>query len=224
MQRKQIEGFIAALSDDKKAAYRTYMEELIPQTDEAVFRRFLFAFASVQTGWQANVALYQALYDLEWCNDQMALRERIQSVPAGLSNNREKYIWDLSNHFWSINGPEWYRRHHDESWQDYRDRMVDNIFGLGPAKVSFAVEMIYPEAAEVVCLDRHMLRMYKYCSTQEYKQYENHWVKHSLKSDVNPVVSRWMCWDHIQDQPDSRYWAYILEKGDTPKQTAGEIV
>ena len=193
------------------------MGELVPQTDEAVFRRFLFAFASVQTRWQENVALYQALYDLEWCNDQKELRRRIQDVYTGLANNRERYIWDLSNHFWDINGPEWYRRHCDETWTDYRDRMVENIFGLGPAKVSFAIEMIYPDAAEVVCLDRHMLRMYKhpkdYCSATQYRQYEDHWVQHSLKSDVNPAVSRWMCWDRIQDQPDSRYWAYILEPG-----------
>lgn len=90
------------------------------------------------------------------------------------------------------------------------------VTGLGPAKVSFALEMAFPLEAEVLCLDVHMLRLYgkktQDLRVGEYQRMEADWVARSRAVDMPPYIVKQMHWDRLQGRPDSRYWSHVLEK------------
>ena len=46
-----------------------------------------------------------------------------------------------------------------EPFADARDRIAGAVTGLGPAKSSFALGLIYPFEATVCCIDTHIARM-----------------------------------------------------------------
>jgi hypothetical protein len=105
----------------------------------------------------------------------------------------------------------------NESWSEFRNRIEKNIKGLGLAKSSFAIEMIYPSEAEVVCLDTHLFKAYGLDQVKHRKKYdllENHWVKNSVKKDLPSYIARCIYWDRKQEKTDSRYWSHVLEEGD----------
>jgi hypothetical protein len=88
------------------------------------------------------------------------------------------------------------------------------------AKVSFALEMIHPNEARVLCLDVHMLRLYdmehlKYNKSntgiKQYKKAEQHWSINCGKNKIPSYVARCAYWDHLQGKDDSRYWSFVLE-------------
>jgi len=195
-------------------SYINYWGDLTAQTDADVFRRFLFAFCSVHTSWESNVAGYCALRDFElWLGDREALRSRLVASGVGLYNNRTKFIGDFAEVFWA--GPCYFRRRPRESWGAYRDRLEHNILGLGPAKTSFALELAFPLEAEVLCLDVHMLRMYgkrgQSMKVGEYERYEHDWLGRSRAVELPSYIVKQIHWDSQQGRSDSRYWSHVLE-------------
>ena len=101
-------------------------------------------------------------------------------------------------------------------WQRFRNVIADNLPKLGLAKTSFALEMIYPLTAQVICIDRHMWKAFgwldpdKSGSPAQYHYYENYWLMLSKAYNVRPVIARNIFWDQIQNQPNSLYWAKYL--------------
>jgi len=82
------------------------------------------------------------------------------------------------------------------------------------AKVSFSLEMIYPNEAEVTCMDTHLFQAYGLNQTKHakyYKDIEDYWLFKSRQSRVPSYIARCILWDRKQEQPDSRYWSYVLE-------------
>jgi hypothetical protein len=97
---------------------------------------------------------------------------------------------------------------------------LNKISGIGLAKISFALEMIHPNEARVLCGDIHQLRLYdvealKYnkskVGSQIYKKMERHWMVNCGKLKVPSYVARSIYWDDLQKKEDSRYWSYVLE-------------
>jgi hypothetical protein len=97
---------------------------------------------------------------------------------------------------------------------------VSKISGIGLAKVSFALEMIHPNEARVLCGDIHQLRLYdmeslKYnksrSGTDLYKKMERHWMVNCGKLGVPSYIARSIYWDDLQKKEDSRYWSFVLE-------------
>lgn len=196
--------------------YREYFAKITPTSATEKFRRFLFAFSSVHTSWKYNVNLFGLLYDTEWLKSRQELRDRIFESRAGLVEGRTKNIWDFGVRFWAE--PEWYEKRDDELWVQYRDRIQARTPGLGHAKSSFAVELLYPNEAEVVCGDTHQLQLYglKGNSSPGQKLYnyvELHWVSECRRLWIAPVAARWYLWDRKQGKADSTYWSYCLEGG-----------
>ncbi|MAT87222.1 MAG: hypothetical protein CL532_01545 [Aestuariivita sp.] len=103
-----------------------------------------------------------------------------------------------------------------DNWQKHRDKLVNALPGIGYAKTSFALEMIYPNEAECLCLDRHMLKAFGFTdvnstvSKEQYYHYENYWLDHAKAFRVPAVISRNIFWDQIQNQTNSLYWASSL--------------
>lgn len=196
--------------------YHDYFDSLRPKSDEELFRRGLFAHASVHTTWQKNVDMYALLWDLGWRTSRADLKARLAESRAGLTNNRTKYIWEFNQRFWA--DPSFYRKKGGESWVEFRGRVEKATIGLGHAKTSFFIEMTYFQDARVVCGDTHQLQLFGLKGNQSpgrriMDQVESHWVAECERLNLPPVTARWYLWDRKQNRPDSRYWSYVLEGG-----------
>jgi len=216
MNKTEVESFFESITKEEKSFQSKYWSKLKPINDSETFQRYLFAFTSVHTTWERNVIGYNAIKDWwNWINRWDILGDRLKESRIGLHNNRLKFISKFTTNFWS--NPSYYIRREGEVWSEFRNRIVNNITGLGMAKASFAVEMIYPDKAEVVCLDTHLFQAYGLNQTKHHRQYnvlENHWIDNSYKQNIPPYIARCIYWDRKQGKQDSRYWSHALEEGD----------
>lgn len=209
----KIRKVFKTLDYDTIRKYHRYWGRLTVKDNADYFRRWLFAFCSVHTTWEANVNGYNAIKNFTtWLGDDEALLGYLKTGRCGLYNNRTTYISAFANDFWS-NPSEFYRGQ-AESWRQMRDRLSTRIKGLGLAKTSFALEMSFPTEVEVVCLDIHMLRLYgdeDAGRKPSYYKYEADWIGRSTKVDTPPYITRLAYWDKLQGHKNSRYWSKCLE-------------
>lgn len=219
MNTSKADEFFKNFPFEKVEEYRSYWDGVRPQNNDDIFRRYLFAYCSVHTTWQGNVKGYNAIKDFsEWVDDKETLREKLHKSGVGLHNNRTNYIWDFKDKFWA-NPKDFFlttKKYHVKK----RDSILNKMLGLGLAKISFALEMIHPNEARVLCGDVHMLRLYdseklKYnksrSGTAEYKNIERHWSVNCGKIKVPSYIARSIYWDKLQNKDDSRYWSFVLE-------------
>jgi hypothetical protein len=210
---KNVEAFFNSISSSEIKGYKDYWEEVTPRNDSERFKRWLFAFMSVHTSWKSNISGYDAVKDWwTWINKDEYLLSRITDSRVGMQNNRLKFLTEFSHKFWS--NPSKYKKDRNESWRSFRDRLRDNTLGLGTAKTSFAIEMCYPNAAEVTCFDTHMFQIYGLDQGKDAKHYysiERHWLDMCKMWNTPAYIARCIFWDKKQGHQDSRYWSYILE-------------
>ena len=192
--------------------YKSYWQSIAPKNDTEIFQRWLFAFMSVHTTWERNVIGYEAIKDWTvWFNDDKKLMELIKGAAVGLHNNRVRFISEFARKFWA--DPDWYK-YQEGDWQAFRNRLVKGILGLGIAKVSFGLEMIYPNEAKVTCMDTHLFQAFGLDQSKDARRYieiENYWLGMCAMWNVPSTIARAILWDRKQDQTDSRYWSYVLE-------------
>lgn len=216
MITEPVESFFDSIKPEETKFQFNYWDGLKPINDTEKFQRWLFAFMSVHTSWERNIIGYNSIKNWwNWINRWDHLENKLIESRVGMQNNRTKYIKEFTIKFWS--DPSYYDKGEGETWVMYRDRLVNDIKGLGNAKVSFALEMIYPTNAEVVCLDTHLFQAYGLHQTKHNKMYHNletHWVENSRKKDLPPYIARCIYWDRKQEKEDSRYWSHVLEEGD----------
>ena len=213
-------AYIDSLDDGRVATYEKYFDTLVPAPADytEVFKRWMFAYASVHTSWKANCTLYEQLRDLQWMGDPVELKRRIVKSRAGLHNNRTRFITEFTEYYWDH--PEWFNRMPGENWFNYRNRIMEKTLGIGRAKAAFAIELIYFQQSEVACFDTHMVQFYGF-DAKTYGQgkvresdmhdMEQHWTASCLAKGVSPMTARWVWWDKKQKKSDSRYWSYVLE-------------
>jgi thermostable 8-oxoguanine DNA glycosylase len=219
MSKSKADIFFSTFPRDKILAYKQYWESVRPQNIEDIFRRYLFAYCSVHTTWKGNCAGYNAIKNFnDWIDNEEVLKDKLHKSGVGLHNNRTKYIWDFATKFWA-NPKDFYftaKKGHVKK----RDAIVNKISGIGLAKVSFALEMIHPNEARVLCGDVHQLRLYdmetlKYnkskSGTNLYKKMESHWMINCGKHKIPSYIARSIYWDALQKKEDSRYWSFVLE-------------
>lgn len=216
MNTARAEAFFSTVTNETVARYVGYWNSIRPETMEDFFRRYLFAFTSVHTTWEGNIRGYNAIKDLGWVSDKENLRERLRNSGCGMHNARAEFIWNFKdeffgnlNRFCTVKG----------DWATYRNRLVKDIKGLGIAKVSFTLEMCFPAEAEITCIDTHGVQLYELPQNgfqnkkgvEMYEEAERHWVENSFAVGAPPTIARAIYWDRKQNQPDSRYWTYVLE-------------
>jgi CRISPR/Cas system CSM-associated protein Csm2 small subunit len=182
MNTQPVDEFFDSIEDSEIKFQFDYWNKLKLINDSERFQRFLFAFMSVHTTWERNVIGYNNIKEWwNWMNRWDVLEEKLIQSRIGLHNNRLRFIKDFTLKFWS--NPSNFEIGMGEDWADFRNRIEKNIKGLGLAKSSFAIEMIYPTQAEVTCLDTHLFQAYELNQTKHNRMYhnlENHWVKNSL--------------------------------------------
>jgi len=217
--RSLADKFFAEFPKDKVVSYKEYWESVQPQNTDDIFRRYLFAYCSVHTTWKGNCSGYNAIKDFsQWIDSKEVLREKLANSGVGLHNNRTEYIWDFKTQFW--NKPQDFYFTTKKYHVKQRDQIVNRIKGLGMAKVSFALEMIHPNHARVLCGDVHQLRLYgmehltynkNRKGVSKYKRMEQHWSVNCGKLKVPSYIARCIYWDNLQNKEDSRYWSHVLE-------------
>jgi endonuclease III len=198
--------------NDRYSDYVHCWLNVAPISKEDFFRRWLFAYASIQTGWERNVVIYDTLKDLSWVGDKEQLRSLLIGCGAGMHNGRSKNISAFADAFWK--NPEAFYGRPGEAWADYRKRLMDTIPGMGLAKTSFVLEMTWPTAARVICIDTHILQLYGCIpgrlSQSRYKEIEQHWVSTCEKQKLAPAIARAIYWDSNQGYEDSSYWNCVF--------------
>ena len=219
---REVEEFIREIPISTISRYADYLNSIRPRDPRALFRRWVFAYASVHTTWRLNVRLYKKLESLEWIGDPVRLKDLITESGAGFQNQRTKYIHAFQQFYWDH--PEWFWKSPVETWVQYRDRLRDAAYGIGQAKSSFVVEMAYPSESEVVCSDTHFMQAYGKTprdissgkvSDKEEREMEAHWVRTCLKHNVPPVIGRWTAWDiKMNSFGNPRYWTWVFEERD----------
>jgi len=221
----KVEQHFAQIKDKDIESYNDYWGELKPQSNNAAFRRYLFAFMSVHTSWKNNCKGYNAIkqftkWTLEkgeqlelWNYNSDDLFKRIRDTRVGMQNNRTNYIGLFSDTFWD-SPSDYLARNSNESWIEWRDRLAKKILGLGKAKTSFAIEMLFPLEAQVVCMDTHLFQVYGLNQTKDAKLYdaiEADWLDRSEQRGLSPYMARCLYWDKNQKRKNSRYWSKVLE-------------
>lgn len=215
----KLEQLIKNATPHNIEEYNKYWQSIAPKNLKERYWRFVFAFLSVHTTWEANVRSYKLLVrDFDYVkNDLQELTDLLIRGRAGLYNMRAKGIHQFTQDFF-LNSNQ-YEPIIGETWFEFRNRIMNKLFGLGLAKTSFALEMCYPLATACVCLDTHMLDLYglsdkksKANNIQAYIKMEKHWGMEATKLGLSPYVARCMFWDEKQNQKDSRYWSHVFEK------------
>ena len=221
----KVERFFDSIKDKDIDSYNDYWGELKPQSSNAAFRRYLFAFMSVHTSWKSNCKGYNAIkqftnWTLEkgeqlelWNYNSDDLFKRIEATRVGMQNNRTNYIGKFNDTFWD-DPSDYLARNSNETWTEWRDRLAKKILGLGKAKTSFAIEMLFPLEAQVVCMDTHLFQVYGLNQSKHSKFYndiEADWLERSEKRGVAPYMARCLYWDKNQNRKNSRYWSKVLE-------------
>jgi len=207
-----VERFFHSISKDEINRHLDFWNEITPDSSEEIYKRYLFAFLSVHTSWQINRKAYLEIKDwYNWISNKELLLQKLIASGVGLHNNRSDYIISFSQDFWK--NPKKYQKQQNESWKDCRDRIEKNIKGLGIAKSSFALEMIYPVFANIVCLDTHLFQFYKLDQSKDKKQYKNlesHWTLWAKMFNMPSYIARAIYWNRNQNQKDCRYWADVF--------------
>lgn len=213
---EKAEAAIIAIDEDRKR-YNSCAQcwlSVAPLNARDFFRRWLFAYASIQTQWECNIRIYKSLKDLEWLFDDDKLRQLLTDSGAGMYNGRTTNISKFSRMYWD--DPKAFYGQPGETWYDYRDRLAETIPGMGVAKTSFVLEMTWPIRSEVICIDTHIMQLYG-CkpvrlSKYKYKELERHWVSMCHRYSLAPPIARAVYWDINKGYSNSDYWNGVFRE------------
>jgi hypothetical protein len=209
--RNRVRSYFDTIKDSEIESQSDYWSTRNPDTHQEVKNRWLFAFASVHTTWTNNVNQYEQVKDKPLCNYSRLL-SRLIIGGGGMYNLKAQGMF----HFgctWRYDHTKFTNK--PENWVQARNSIAKELIQLNKAKTSFAYEMTWPLETQVVCLDRHILRLYgqdpeKAPNQTNYDWMENYWVKLSKERQVPPYIARCIYWDRINNSTTSNYWAYIL--------------
>lgn len=212
----RAEKAIRSVKQSEIDSYSKYWDSITPKTHQEYWLRWVFAFMSIHTTWKQNVQGFQAvseLKDLDFNRNQ--LKRAVEASRVGLTSIRVEGLWKLSNSF-RDDPLSWYPKE-GESMSDCRGRLLQQTFGIGITKVSFVLEMLSPRNCDAVCLDTHLLQLYRLKkketpSKQLYKEIESHWNKVCREVGFPSPLVRHIFWDRKQGKTLNRYWAYVFEK------------
>ena len=143
--------------------------------------------------------------------------EIIKNSSLGLTSMRYKALWDFTRKF-RANPKQFYKKN-NETWQECRNRLSKETYGIGLAKTSFVLNLSFPVEASVCCLDVHLLRFLGWDvkkkgtpSLVRYEELEQKWLDKCEEHGIGYGVVRELYWNKIQGKRNSRYWSYCLEK------------
>tara|TARA_Y100000004_G_scaffold187450_1_gene240285 strand:+ start:1337 stop:2107 length:771 start_codon:yes stop_codon:yes gene_type:complete len=217
-QLKNVDRFFDNLTLKLVKTETDYWDNLKVDSHAECFKRWVFAIMSVHTTWESNVRGYEyATKDMSWTLDKDVLANMVTDARVGINKRRNIGLWQLVEKF--RENPNQFYKQDDETWQEFRNRMIGQIYGLGNAKTTYAIALSNPTDSQLCCLDVHLLRFMGHDlsnghanSLEAYQQMENEWLDRCNKYGVAPNVAREIYWNKVQGRRNSRYWSYCLEK------------
>ena len=199
--------------------YENHFELLDNRNRTDVFHAFMFSALTVHMKWESTVKMYTALRGADWDAFTLdSLTDTVRGFRTGLHNGTAKRLWSVYRFF--RDEEEIYRKE-DEAWTEYRDRLSKRIHGLSITKISFPIEMLWPDA-NVACLDTHMLgrvfnrRRGKYgrqVNLTTYRKFEDEWCRACIRSGKKPGIVRLAYWDSMMGYDSPEFWTDCLFEG-----------
>lgn len=220
--RKEIEGFFDTLKHQSKkiTKYRKeWGQQIAPSSDHSRLNRWRFAFCTVHTPWLPSCEQFQDIQCLYENVTPERLAEKLSLSGGGMHRikaegiNNLHELWNTRQELFDFNGLTT-----REEWQNVRNKLTNKLTKLGSAKTSFAIEMLRPLNAQVICIDRHMFKAFgwqnvdKGAPIKQYEYYESYWLELCKEYKIEPAICRNLYWDIIQQQPSSMYWGSYLNE------------
>jgi len=178
--------------------YRVSAAFITPSLDDkvAIFSRVAFAILS------ANTTFDSAVKALDFVLQHKGKVTDRDMIVRGMVPAKGKYC----NKLWAKvkSDPTQFRKSEAESWHDYRIRLQKDIMGLGLTKASFAACLLYPNEADLACVDTWIQKVFlgnqsfKTLGLQKYLEVEGYVRKYAQKFGCSTFLSQWMIWDHAR--------------------------
>lgn len=200
---------------DRVDQYARYWLTLAPRTHRQYYWQWVFAFLSIRTRWETNVALFRAVRSLPFAFSRRQVRGVMDRLRGGLIEMRVEGLTRFRREFWA-SPKHWYVQS-GESFPDARDRLCGMTHGLGLAKTSFVLEMAYPVDCKVVCIDTHVKQVYGLGAEDGipaglYRRIEKHWIRTCEERGLASPQVRNVWWDLLRGENSTRYWSHVLER------------
>lgn len=211
--QKRIETWFDAIDYNDINRYNQDWQTIMPKTDHNALNRWQFAYCTVHTPWLRSCEQYDKIKHTTPATPYNKLLHMFKQTGGGMFNHKAEGVHNLHTH-WTTNKKLF--EPDTNNWQDWRDNLANSLKRLGLAKTSFAIEMVRPMDAQIICIDRHMFKAFGWenvdesCNPNQYRYYEDYWLELSKSAGVAPVISRNLFWDQIQQQNSSMYWANYL--------------
>lgn len=166
-------------------------------------RRFAFAILSANAPWQSsvNALRFAERYAFDIPPEAMEEFRDMQMVPA-----KAEYLRALPEG----ESIRTLLRDSAEPWEEYRERLVRTVRGLGRCKASFACLLLYPTESPLACLDTWMTRVYLGAarfvalSRKDYVAIERRVQRFGAKHGLNGALAQWVIWNAARgDDPTS---------------------
>lgn len=230
----KVSTIVASITDEEIEKYTKYWKLLKPITHQQISNCFIFAFLSIRTTWRKNVHGFEL-----WGNDKIinivkavhntpdedptkeakvrTLNAMVAALQTGLQGQKlssvQSFLELTKDDFNAVLKKE------DESWDTYRNRISDAIRYLGITKSSFAIELLYPDEAGVVCIDTRMVNMFGYkgmhLGPKKYREIEKEWVAYSETRGVAPAIARHIVWSRESPSGNCTDWSNCLDTAGT---------
>jgi len=183
---------------DNVEVYRVNAAFITPDTSnrEAVFTRLAFAILSANSPFEDSVKALNVVLDSRG-DVKPADLTPFKMVPA-----KCQYVNYIYHKIYT-SGQGWYLRWNGETWDEYRERLIQ-VKGLGRAKASFAACLLYPLDADLACVDTWIQKVFlghtgfKSLSKGTYEQVESKIRVYARKFGISTFLAQWLIWDHAR--------------------------
>jgi thermostable 8-oxoguanine DNA glycosylase len=179
-------------------AYKGFARMITPDTrnPEQVYSRVAFAILS------ANVQFSQAVKALDVACELKGKVKAEDITPFGMVPGKAEYC----NEAWELINQTWIGIGNGKDWQRYRFIFQKLFRGLGLAKASFAVALLYPLEADVACIDTWMQKVFlgktsfKQLGLKDYMAVEARVRRYARRFGVSTFLAQWMIWDFSRNK------------------------
>lgn len=214
------ERAVRAVPKTRLREYAAYWRHLTTTNPDAVHRRWVYAFASVNANVPCLLSCYRFMlrfprgFSAHTTEGRYVSRVRRAGVggqfavrAGGVYRFDRLYAQDCGR--FAPRNPT----------PAVRDALAADLYGLGRAKTAFALELVDPLRCSAVCLDRHGLRLYGVPRTDTgakvsdgfYEEAEAHWAAASRRRGFPPAIVRAAFWDMRFKMPTCRWWSFVFE-------------
>ena len=180
-----------------KARYQEQALRIVPDTRKAsdVWNRITFSILSANTPFDTSVRGLN--YAIACFESNKELQGEALSELGAMVSGKADYINELPRDeriFQYLKGRE--------GWHVYRMRLKDSIKGLGLAKASFTGCLLYPERADLACVDTWVQKVFlgrsgfKTLGIKDYLTVENKIRGLARENSIHTFLAQWLIWDY----------------------------